>query len=140
MWGSTAPAETDTITCNDCPACAGCAQAVRELRAVRCEDLPEQAPRGLRSYNPLRSRYAYSLQPGETFTTAELAARTHRNLASVRAWLFEATYAGIVQKIGATGRSHAAIWRFHPHHQLPSTLELQPSEYSRTPAFQETLP
>jgi hypothetical protein len=115
MWGSSANLNADARACITCPALADCQEAVRQLAPVRCEGCTDAAVTHTdRTRHPLRSRYAYALQPGQVFTIPELAARAHRTPASARAWLFDAAHAGIVEKLGTTGHNHVAIWRFAP--------------------------
>jgi hypothetical protein len=116
MWGSTVP-DGDNSLCTTCPALADCANAVRLLRAVRCEDLPYQPPPSLHhTRNPLRSKFARALRPGQEFTLADLA--RFGTPGSARAWIWDATRAGLVVKTDMLPTGHhggqIAVYTFTP--------------------------
>jgi hypothetical protein len=121
MWGSVTSSVAIDNTCRTCKARADCARAVRALEPVRCESTGELPPaierRSHRARNPLKSKYARALQPGQQFTVRELAARAGAGDTATRQWVYDATHAGLVAHSGSiplpTG-GHTAVYRFTP--------------------------
>jgi hypothetical protein len=152
MWGSVTSTVPASATCRTCKARADCARAVRALEPVACErtDPPGRGEvsspkRSHRAYNPLKSQYAHALQPGQQFTTEQLATLTGRSPNAARAWVYDATHAGVVQRITSiplpTGGSVAVYTyipegdRFNP--TPPADLYSNPQSTIRNPQSKE---
>jgi hypothetical protein len=124
MWGSVTSTVAFADTCRKCPARTDCARAVKALEPVRCEDVgaglaPAPPARSHRARNPLKSKYARALEPGQQFTVRELATRAGAGETAARQWVYDATHAGIVALTGTlslnspTGGA-ARLYRFIP--------------------------
>lgn len=118
-WGC--PAYYAAVTANPCAGCnnerrAICQHAVRAGLTILCEDQATRPRPALRNYHQ-------HLQPGDTFTPGQLAARAGATKHAVQTWCYAATKTGVLSLVTrippgpeppAQPRSWTPLYRYHP--------------------------